>query len=100
MWRTFGKPVSIEHLMRALPLNLGADSLRAANSSLASQGYDVAKLRLGSRSGAGTVARGVPGELLFRVTTAYVILLRPYARLMRPYIHPLHVADFKGIRAG
>jgi hypothetical protein len=22
------------------------------------------------------------------------------ARLMRPYVHPLNVADFKGIRAG
>jgi hypothetical protein len=40
MWRTFGKPVSIEHLMRVLLLNLGVDSLQAANSSLASQGYD------------------------------------------------------------
>jgi hypothetical protein len=26
--------------------------------------------------------------------------LRPNARLMRPYVHPLNVADFKGIRAG
>jgi len=24
----------------------------------------------------------------------------PNARLMRPYVHPLNVADFKGIRAG
>ncbi len=33
--------VSIEHLMRVLLLNLGVDSLQAANKSLASQGYDV-----------------------------------------------------------
>jgi response regulator RpfG family c-di-GMP phosphodiesterase len=45
MWRTFGKPVRIEHLMRVLLLNLGVDSLQAANSSLASQGYDVATNR-------------------------------------------------------
>jgi hypothetical protein len=45
MWRTFGKPVSIEHLMPVLLLNLGVDSLQAANSSLASQGYDVATNR-------------------------------------------------------
>jgi len=38
-------PVSIEHLMRVLLLNLGVDSLQAANSSLASQGYDVASNR-------------------------------------------------------
>ncbi len=42
MWRTSGKPVSIEHLMRVLLLNLAVDSLRAANKSLGSQGYDVA----------------------------------------------------------
>jgi hypothetical protein len=42
----------------------------------------------------------VPGELLFRVTTGHVTLLRPNARLVRPYVHPLNVADFKGIRAG
>jgi S1-C subfamily serine protease len=42
MWRTFGKLVSIEHLMRVLLLNLGVDSLRGANKSLGSQGYDVA----------------------------------------------------------
>ncbi len=35
-------PVCIEHLMRVLLLNLGVDSLQAANQSLASQGYDVA----------------------------------------------------------
>jgi hypothetical protein len=46
------------------------------------------------------INRGVPGELLFRVTTGHVTLLRPNARLMRPYVHPLNVADFKGIRAG
>jgi hypothetical protein len=39
------RPVSIEHLMRVLLLNLGVDSLQAANSSLASQGYDVATNR-------------------------------------------------------
>jgi len=48
----------------------------------------------------------VLGELLFRVTTGpvtghcYVQRLRPNARLMRPYVHALNVADFKGIRAG
>jgi len=31
----------IEHLMRVLLLNLGADSLRAANNALAGRGYDV-----------------------------------------------------------
>jgi len=40
--RTSGIPVCIESLMRVLLLNLGVDSLQAANSSLASQGYDVA----------------------------------------------------------
>ena len=40
---------------------------------------------------------GVSGELLFRVTTAHVTLIRP----KRPAdAHPLNVADFKGIRAG
>jgi len=34
-------PVSIEFLMRVLLLNLGVDSMEAANRSLASQGYDV-----------------------------------------------------------
>src|SRR5260370_19264835 len=43
--RTSRMPVSIEHLMRVLLLNLGVDSLQAANSSLASQGYDVATHR-------------------------------------------------------
>jgi S1-C subfamily serine protease len=33
--------VCIEHLMRVLLLNLGADSLETAKSALASQGYDV-----------------------------------------------------------
>ena len=43
----------------------------------------------------------VPGELLFRVTTGHVTLRYVLnARLMRPYVHPLNVADFKGIRAG
>jgi hypothetical protein len=42
----------------------------------------------------------VPGDLLFRVTTGHVTLLRPNARLKRPYVHPLNIADFKGIRAG
>ena len=40
--RTSRIPVCIESLMRVLLLNLGVDSLPAANSSLASQGYDVA----------------------------------------------------------
>jgi len=35
-------PVCIEHLMRVLLLNLGVDSLQAANKSLAGQAYDVA----------------------------------------------------------
>jgi len=35
-------PVSIKVLMRVLLLNLGGDSLQAANRSLASQGYDLA----------------------------------------------------------
>jgi S1-C subfamily serine protease len=35
-------PVSIKALMRVLLLNLGGDSLQAANKSLASQGYDLA----------------------------------------------------------
>src|SRR5260370_12381539 len=43
--RTSRIPVCIESLMRVLLLNLGVDSLRAANSSLASQGYDVATNR-------------------------------------------------------
>src|SRR6266852_8584275 len=38
-------PVCIERLMRVLLLNLSVDSLQAANSSLASQGYDVAANR-------------------------------------------------------
>src|SRR5713101_5558976 len=38
-------PVCIEHLMRVLLLNLGVDSLRAANKSLAGQGYDVSAHR-------------------------------------------------------
>jgi len=38
-------PVCIEHLMRVLLLNLGVDSLRAANKSLAGQGYDVSARR-------------------------------------------------------
>jgi S1-C subfamily serine protease len=38
-------PASIERLMRVLLLNLSVDSLQAANSSLASQGYDVATHR-------------------------------------------------------
>src|SRR6266849_4283908 len=42
---TSGIPVSIENLMRVLLLNLGVDSLQAANKSLASQGYDVAAHR-------------------------------------------------------
>jgi len=45
-------------------------------------------------------ALDVPGELLFRVTTWHVTLFVLNARLMRPYVHPLNVADFKGIRAG
>ena len=43
--RTSRMPVSIERLMRVLLLDLGVDSLQAANSSLASQGYDVATNR-------------------------------------------------------
>ena len=43
--RTSRIPVCIESLMRVLLLNLGVDSLQAANSSLASQGYDVATNR-------------------------------------------------------
>ena len=43
--RTSGIPVCIESLMRVLLFNLGVDSLQAANSSLASQGYDVATNR-------------------------------------------------------
>ena len=39
--RTSRMPVSIEHMMRVLLLNLGVDSMEAANKSLASQGYDV-----------------------------------------------------------
>ncbi len=35
-------PVCIEYLMRVLLLNLGVDSLDAANKALAGQGYDVA----------------------------------------------------------
>jgi len=35
-------PVCIEYLMRVLLLNLGVDSLEAANKALAGQGYDVA----------------------------------------------------------
>jgi S1-C subfamily serine protease len=35
-------PVCIEYLMRILLLNLGSDSLEAANKALAGQGYDVA----------------------------------------------------------
>jgi hypothetical protein len=42
----------------------------------------------------------VPGELLFRVTTGHVTLSVLNARLMRPYVHPLNVADFKDIHAG
>jgi len=42
----------------------------------------------------------VPGELLFRVTAGHVTLFVLNARLMRPYVHPLNVADFKGNRAG
>jgi hypothetical protein len=42
----------------------------------------------------------VPGELLFRLATGHVHCYVPNARLMRPYVHPLNVADFKGIRAG
>jgi CheY-like chemotaxis protein len=38
-------PASIERLMRVLLLNLSVDTLQAANSSLASQGYDVATHR-------------------------------------------------------
>jgi hypothetical protein len=43
----------------------------------------------------------VPGELLFPakpqgMSDCYVLS----ARLMRPYFHPLNVADFKGIHAG
>jgi hypothetical protein len=34
--------------------------------------------------------KAVPGELLFRVRPAECA----------PYVHPLNVADFKGIRAG
>ena len=46
-------------------------------------------------------ALDVPGELLFRVTTWHVTLFVLHARLMRPYVHPLNVADFtKAIRAG
>jgi hypothetical protein len=41
--RTSRIPVCIESLMRVLLLNLGVDSLQAANSALASQGYDVAR---------------------------------------------------------
>ena len=33
-------------------------------------------------------------------TTGHVTLLRPKPRLMRPYVIPLNIADFKGIRAG
>jgi S1-C subfamily serine protease len=43
--RTSGIPVCIESLMRVLLLNLGVNSLQAANSSLACQGYDVATNR-------------------------------------------------------
>ncbi len=65
--------------------------------------YDVTHLtqrpgdlfRIGQSCG-----KPVPGESLFRVTTGHITLLRPKARLMRPYVHPLNVADFKGIRAG
>jgi S1-C subfamily serine protease/DNA-binding response OmpR family regulator len=35
-------PVCIEYLMRVLLLNLGVDSLEAANKALSGQGYDVA----------------------------------------------------------
>jgi hypothetical protein len=42
----------------------------------------------------------VPGELLFRVTAGHVTLLRPKRPADAPYVHPLNVADFKGIRAG
>ena len=38
-------PVSIQHVMRVLLLNLGVDSMEAANKSLASQGYDVSTHR-------------------------------------------------------
>ena len=41
----------------------------------------------------------VPGELLFRVTTGHVSYVLN-AQRMRPYVHPLNVADFKGIRSG
>jgi len=49
---------------------------------------------------AGLQTQGVPAELLFRVTTGHVTLFVLDARLMRPYVHSLNVADFKGIRAG
>jgi hypothetical protein len=38
--------------------------------------------------------------LLFWVTTGHATFLCPNARLKRPYVQPLNVADFKGIRAG
>jgi hypothetical protein len=41
----------------------------------------------------------VAGELLFGATTGHVTL-RLNTRLLGPYVHPLNVADFKGIRAG
>ena len=38
------------------------------------------------------------GESLFRATIGHITLFVLNARLMRPYVHPLNVADFKGIR--
>jgi hypothetical protein len=50
--------------------------------------------------GKGRSLSPVPGELLFRLATGHLHCYVPNARLMRPYVHPLNVADFKGIRAG
>jgi hypothetical protein len=46
-----------------------------------------------------TRSNPVAGELLFRATPGHVALLRP-EWLVLPYVHPLNVADFKGIRVG